>query len=86
MAWGVIAHNTWSPLVLNHGAMTAQQYVRDILQPHVLPLMQGSQEPFFNKTILGLTRQGCHKTVTTLPWPFQFPDQSPIQYIWDHLG
>ncbi|GFW56348.1 uncharacterized protein TNCV_2088571 [Trichonephila clavipes] len=26
----------------------------------------GSQEPFFNKTMLGLTRQGCHKTVSAL--------------------
>ncbi|GFV76835.1 transposable element Tcb2 transposase [Trichonephila clavipes] len=40
MVWGVIAYNTWSPLVLIRGTMTAQRYVHDILQPHVLPLMQ----------------------------------------------
>ncbi|GFT26506.1 uncharacterized protein TNCV_3603561 [Trichonephila clavipes] len=56
--------------------MTAQRYVHDILQPHVLPLMQrGSQEPFFNKTMLGLTRQRCHKTVSALLLPFlDLPD------------
>ncbi|GFS53376.1 transposable element Tcb2 transposase [Trichonephila clavipes] len=30
----------------------------------------GSQEPFFNKTMLGLTRQGCHKTASALLLPF----------------
>ncbi|GFS84118.1 transposable element Tcb2 transposase [Trichonephila clavipes] len=35
-----IAYNTRWPLVLICGIMTAQRYVRDILQPHVLPLMQ----------------------------------------------
>ncbi|GFX18174.1 transposable element Tcb1 transposase [Trichonephila clavipes] len=37
----------------------------------------GFREPFFNKTMLGLTRQECCKTA---------PDFSPIEYIWDHLG
>ncbi|GFV97927.1 transposable element Tcb1 transposase [Trichonephila clavipes] len=46
----------------------------------------GSQEPFFNKTMLVLTREGCHKTVTTLPWPARSPDLSPIEHIWGHLG
>ncbi|GFX28421.1 transposable element Tcb2 transposase [Trichonephila clavipes] len=40
MVWGVIAYNTQSPLVLIRSTMTAQWYVHDILQPHVLPLMQ----------------------------------------------
>ncbi|GFT76825.1 uncharacterized protein TNCV_1419531 [Trichonephila clavipes] len=30
----------------------------------------GFQEPFFNNTMLSLTRQGCHKTVSTLLLPF----------------
>ncbi|GFV54394.1 hypothetical protein TNCV_57461 [Trichonephila clavipes] len=45
----------------------AQQYVHDILQTRVLPLMAGLQEPFFNKSMLGHTQQGSHKTATTLP-------------------
>ncbi|GFV28843.1 transposable element Tcb2 transposase [Trichonephila clavipes] len=40
LVWGAIAYNTRSSLVLIHGPMTAQWYVHDILQPHVLPLMQ----------------------------------------------
>ncbi|GFW82527.1 transposable element Tcb2 transposase [Trichonephila clavipes] len=39
MVWDVIFHNTWSPLVLIRGTMTAQWYVHDILHPYALPLM-----------------------------------------------
>ncbi|GFV30756.1 transposable element Tcb2 transposase [Trichonephila clavipes] len=35
-------------------------------------------EPFFNKTMLGLTRQDCLRNVTTPPWPDQSLDLSPI--------
>ncbi|GFW25162.1 uncharacterized protein TNCV_2262201 [Trichonephila clavipes] len=89
MVWGVIAYNTRSPPVLIRDTMTAQRYVHDILQPHMLPLKQRlSQEPFFNKTMLGLTRQGCHKNVFALLLPFLgLPDsRSPIEHIWDNLG
>ncbi|GFX60019.1 uncharacterized protein TNCV_4557001 [Trichonephila clavipes] len=50
----------------------------------------GSQEPFFNKTMLGFTRKGCHKTVFALLLPFlglldpQICLQSSIsEIIWD---
>ncbi|GFT67639.1 transposable element Tcb2 transposase [Trichonephila clavipes] len=39
MEWSAISHNTRLPLILINGSMTAQRYVYDILQPHVLPLM-----------------------------------------------
>ncbi|GFW91579.1 transposable element Tcb1 transposase [Trichonephila clavipes] len=48
MIWGAIAYSTWSPLVLILGTMTAQWYVHDILQPHVLPLMQRLPGAIFN--------------------------------------
>ncbi|GFV57649.1 transposable element Tcb1 transposase [Trichonephila clavipes] len=40
MVWGAIAYNTQSPLVLIRGTLTAQRYVHDIQQLHLLPLMQ----------------------------------------------
>ncbi|GFW56389.1 uncharacterized protein TNCV_2088961 [Trichonephila clavipes] len=39
--------------------------------------------------MLGLTRQGCHQTFSTLLLPFlglPDPQMSPIEHIWDHLG
>ncbi|GFY03857.1 mitogen-activated protein kinase kinase kinase 13-B [Trichonephila clavipes] len=49
MVWLAIAYNTWSPLVLIRGTMTAQQYVHDILQPHVLPLIQQLSSAIFQQ-------------------------------------
>ncbi|GFY14744.1 transposable element Tcb2 transposase [Trichonephila clavipes] len=73
MVWGAIAYNTWSPLVLIRGTTTAQRYVHDILQPHVLPLMQWLPEANFQQDNLRShtvrMSQDCLCTVTIIPWP-----------------
>ncbi|GFX78030.1 uncharacterized protein TNCV_971841 [Trichonephila clavipes] len=46
--------------------MTAQRYVHDILQPHAT----STRSRFFNKAMLSLARQECHKTVSALLLPF----------------
>ncbi|GFV07171.1 transposable element Tcb1 transposase [Trichonephila clavipes] len=90
MVWCAIAYNKRSPLVLIRGTMTAQRYVHDILQPHVLPLMQ--RLPSANlqqdnaRPHTARVSQNCLRTVTSLPWPTRSPDLSPIELIWDHLG
>ncbi|GFV59037.1 transposable element Tcb2 transposase [Trichonephila clavipes] len=89
MIWSAIAYNTWSPLVLIRGTMTALRYVHDILQPHVLPLMQRLPRAIFqqaNARPLTTMTQVCLRTVTTLSWPVQPADLSAIEHIWDHLG
>ncbi|GFT27853.1 uncharacterized protein TNCV_10651 [Trichonephila clavipes] len=58
--------------------MTAQRYVHDILQPHVLPLMSGLQKASFQQdnawSHTARVSQDCFlPTVTTLPWPARFP-------------
>ncbi|GFV80683.1 transposable element Tcb2 transposase [Trichonephila clavipes] len=89
MVWGVIAYNTRSPLVLIGGTMTVQRYVHDILQPHVLPLMQRLPGAIFQqdnaRPHTARVSQGCLHTVTTLHWPARSPDLSPIKHTWDHL-
>ncbi|GFY17662.1 transposable element Tcb2 transposase [Trichonephila clavipes] len=30
--------------------------------------------------------QDCLRNFISLPWPIRFPDLSPIEHIWDHLG
>ncbi|GFW10932.1 transposable element Tcb2 transposase [Trichonephila clavipes] len=74
---GVIAYNTRSLLVLICGTMTAQRYVHDILQPHVLPLTQrGSQESFQQDNARPHTArvsQAYLRPGTTLPWPTPDP-------------
>ncbi|GFS67458.1 transposable element Tcb2 transposase [Trichonephila clavipes] len=71
--WGAIAYNTRSHLVLIRGTMTAQRYVHDILQPHVLPLMQRLSGAIFQqdnaRSHAARVSQDCLHTVTNLPWP-----------------
>ncbi|GFW32845.1 transposable element Tcb2 transposase [Trichonephila clavipes] len=70
MVWDAIAYNTRSPLVLIRGPMTAQRYVHDILQPHVLPLMQWLPGANFQQNNarphMARMSQDCLRTVTTL--------------------
>ncbi|PRD25954.1 UNVERIFIED_CONTAM: Transposable element Tcb2 transposase [Trichonephila clavipes] len=82
MVWSVIAYNTWSPLVLILGTMTAQWYAHDILQPHVLPLIQWIPGAIFQqdnaRSHTARVSQDCLRPVTTLPWHVRFPDLSPM--------
>ncbi|GFT03291.1 transposable element Tcb1 transposase [Trichonephila clavipes] len=77
MVGGAIAYNTQSPLILIHGSMTAQRYVHDILQPHVLPLMQRLPGAIFQQDNARphMTRvsQDCLCTVTTLSLACSIP-------------
>ncbi|GFV62179.1 transposable element Tcb2 transposase [Trichonephila clavipes] len=90
MLWGAIAYNTRSPLLLIRGKMTAQWYVHNILQPHVLLLMQRLPGAIFQqenaRPHTARVSQDCLRTVNTLPWPARSPDLSPIEHIWDYLG
>ncbi|GFX43888.1 transposable element Tcb2 transposase [Trichonephila clavipes] len=90
MIWGVIDYNTRSPLVMICGTMTAQWHVHDILQPHVLPLMQRLPGAIFQQDNIqpctARVSQDSFRTVTTLPLHARSPNLSPIEHIWDHLG
>ncbi|GFT16508.1 transposable element Tcb1 transposase [Trichonephila clavipes] len=74
MVWGAIAYNTRSPLVLIRGTMTAQRYVHELLQAHVLPPMQWFPGAIFNKTSLashvkGVARLSPHCYYPSLACP-----------------
>ncbi|GFU19175.1 transposable element Tcb1 transposase [Trichonephila clavipes] len=70
--------------------MTVQRYVHDILQPHVLPIMQRFTGAIFQqdnpRPLTARVSQDCLHTVVTLPWPARCPDLSPIEHICDPLG
>ncbi|GFW93792.1 transposable element Tcb2 transposase [Trichonephila clavipes] len=78
------------PLALICGTMTAQWYIHDILQPHVLPLIQRLPRAIFQqdnaRPHTARLSQDSLRTVTTLLWPVRSQDLSPIKYIWDPVG
>ncbi|GFX54435.1 transposable element Tcb1 transposase [Trichonephila clavipes] len=69
--------------------MTAQPYVHDILEPHVLPLRQRLPGAIFQQdnvqTHTARVSQSSLHTVTILPCPVRSPDLSPIEHTYDHL-
>ncbi|GFW80549.1 transposable element Tcb2 transposase [Trichonephila clavipes] len=86
MVWSAIAYNTRSPLVLIRGTMTAQRYIHDILQPHLLSLMQRLPGAIFQqdnaRSHTAWVSQDCLRTVV-LPDP-QICLQSSISgIIWN---
>ncbi|GFW63140.1 transposable element Tcb2 transposase [Trichonephila clavipes] len=67
-----------------------QRYVHDILQPHVLSLMQRLSGAIFQQDNVrphtARVPQDCLHTVTTLSWPARNSYLFPFEHIWDPLG
>ncbi|GFT45111.1 transposable element Tcb1 transposase [Trichonephila clavipes] len=90
MVWGAIAYNTRSPLVLIHRTMTAQCMSMRSSNHLCCNSHTTASEAIFQQdnarphtaTVL----QECLRTVTSLSWPAQSPDLSPIEHTFDHLG
>ncbi|GFX41660.1 transposable element Tcb1 transposase [Trichonephila clavipes] len=85
MVWGVIAYSTRLPLLFTRDTMTGQRYVHEILQPHVLPLMQRLPGAIFQKRQdsashgKGIKRLSLHCYYSSLAC--QIPSLSPIEHI-----
>jgi hypothetical protein len=50
MMWGAITYNRRTPLILVPGNLTAQRYRDEILQPHLLPVINTQTEVFSTTT------------------------------------
>ena len=77
-------------LVRVQGNLTAAQYIQDILQPHVLPLMGTPGAVFQQDNVKPHTARITvayfnNQNIRTLPWPSLSPDLSPIGHLWDEL-
>lgn len=92
MVWGAIAYHGRSQLLRIVGNLNSTRYINEVLQPQVIPFLQGLPGAVFQQDN---ARPHVARTVMTyldsqqvqlLPWPAYSPDMSPIEHVWDIVG
>jgi transposase len=95
MVWGCISHDCKLDLVTIQGNLIGDQYIRDVLQPVVVPHFDN--HPLATRPVNMDDNARLHRSravtaylqseaVTSVPWPAMSPDLIPIEHNWDMLG
>ncbi|GFV26275.1 transposable element Tc3 transposase [Trichonephila clavipes] len=85
MVWGGIRYHSRTLLVRIAGTLNSQRYISEVLEPVVLPYLQGLATAIFqqNNARLHVTcivqRVFVNHQIELLPWPARSLDLSPIE-------
>ncbi|GFT59901.1 transposable element Tc1 transposase [Trichonephila clavipes] len=87
--WGAISYPGRSNLLRIEGNLNSNRYVREVLQPEVIPFLQCIPGAIFQKDNAGphvgkTVRDFCSaQHMQFLPWPTYSLDMSPVEHVWD---
>ncbi|GFW14890.1 transposable element Tcb1 transposase [Trichonephila clavipes] len=88
MKWGGIGYLSCTPLVRIAGTLNSQLYISEVMQPVVLPYLQGLVTSIFQQDnalrhVLRIIQSFfVNNQIELLPWPPRSLDHSPIENMW----
>ena len=94
MVWGPIGYNMRSRLLRIVCNLNSNSYIREVLQPEVLPppsgnskfhILGGQCQPTRGKDCASRLPKKTG-SLSLFPWPARLPDMSPIDHVWDMVG
>ncbi|GFS49342.1 transposable element Tc3 transposase [Trichonephila clavipes] len=92
MVCGGIGYHSRTPLVRIAGTLNSQRYISEVLEPVVLPYLQGLATAIFQQDNARphvariVQRFFINHQIELLPWPARSPDLSPIENMWSMIA
>ncbi|GFV73000.1 hypothetical protein TNCV_1734681 [Trichonephila clavipes] len=88
MVWGGIGYHSRTPLVRIAGTLNSQCNISEVLEPVILPYLQGLATAIFQQDNARphvariVQRFFVNQQIELLPWPARSADLSPIENMW----